>query len=904
MLFEHRYAGSSGVQQGDASTSMSFAPDTLREPTFFRGDVRKQLEFREAISALHDVVTSDLRFVPKDRTAYLAWREQQSYVDLAQLTASQQRLSAEIGELQRELHALEARSSERRTAFYAARQKYFDYLYRRDKELWFKLDPVITVHPDQVFFECFSRDESSYGRLAASYEVFEQLGDRACGTTNIDYSEKLYGEFQKIRSYKTTTLDVDPGGFNVQTSMEDQYREVKIDLPDSWVRGFLQVSAAATLPAHVVDLHPMDVHNLCFVLRRNKELFGPRSLRFQLEPGAPASVVVDPWGIKIDCPRSRYEGARAAEIRVWGRRRLFILERLLPRARRVRLFLLGTGLPTFWVVDLGDLSFTLGLSGWTHNNWSESGNFDLMAAREEVDSVTQARVFDELGRSWLATPEELAARTGLAVPIVASALAGWVQAGRAIFDLDRGVYRKRELTREPLPLEKLRFANPREARAAELLHRGKIAVDIADAVAGGLHLVGRIKDRGKTFAADLTFDADRRLVAGECSCDFFIRNRLHKGPCEHMLALRAAHRRGISDRISFEAGGGGAAARSSAGREAAQDRENFQAAYRRAITRAAELRAAGRLGDSITELVRIAKLAPPESDEAARLQEVIAEAQLEAGEYQAARIAADRALLRFPTSLLALRVRRDALVQLGDRAGAIHAARALAGAERTAERWIELVRLCEEARDWNAMSQFAQEGLRLHPSAGRLRAAVNVAADNGAAAAANAPPASAAGASAGAAGAASARAASSGTAPSGAAAAGSASGAADSASGERPKSWWRRAISRFGGGGAGGARGGSGGDSGDSGGSAVEDALAAAATSLDARLAAIADELARRARVSDRRTLLHVLRVAHASSSYLDDQIDAMLRALRQTNAVDRLPSDRELAALLRRALV
>jgi len=585
MLFEHRYAGSSGVQQGDHATAMSFSPDTLREPTYFRGEVKKQLEFREAISALHDVVTSDLRFIPKDRTAYLAWREQQSYIDLAQLTASQKRVSDEIAELSRELTALEARSSGRRSAFYAARQKYFNYLYNRDKELWFKLDPVITVHPDQVFFECFSRDESSYGRLAASYEVFAQLGDRACGTTNIDYSEKLYGEFQKIRSYKTTTLDVDPGGFNVQTSMEDQYREVKIDLPDSWVRGFLQVSSAATLPAHVVELHPMDVHNLCFVLRRNKELFGPRSLRFQLTPGAPVSIVVDPWGKKIDCPRSRYEGSGvgggATEIRVWGRRRLFILERLLPRARRVRLFLLGTGLPTFWVVDLGDLSFTLGLSGWTHNNWSEAGNFDLMAAREEVDSVTQARVFDELGKSWLATPEELAARTGLAAPIVASALAGWVQAGRAIFDLDRGVYRKRELTREPLPVEKLRFANAREERAAELLHRAKIAVDTAESINGGLHLVGRLKDRGRIFAPDLTFDADRRLIAGECSCDFFVRNRLHKGPCEHMLALRAAHRRGISDKITFEAPAGTGARATAVSREAAEDRENFQAAFRR-----------------------------------------------------------------------------------------------------------------------------------------------------------------------------------------------------------------------------------------------------------------------------------------------------------------------------------
>src|SRR5688500_7317567 len=108
MLFQHRYAGSSGVAQGDASTSMSFVPDALRPPTFFRGNVTKQVEFREAISALHDVVTSDLRFVPKDRRDYMTWREQQSYLDLAAITGDQARISAEIKTLQEELARLEA----------------------------------------------------------------------------------------------------------------------------------------------------------------------------------------------------------------------------------------------------------------------------------------------------------------------------------------------------------------------------------------------------------------------------------------------------------------------------------------------------------------------------------------------------------------------------------------------------------------------------------------------------------------------------------------------------------------------------------------------------------------------------------------------------------------------------
>lgn len=703
MEFHHRYAGSSSTRNDADATAMQFEPDTLRTPTYFRGRLAKQLEFREAISALHDVVTSDLRFIPKDRTAYFAWRDQQSYVDLAKVTENQQKLSQEIAVLSEQLRKLEADHSARRGDFYTARKKYFDYLYAKDKDLWFKLDPVITVHPDQVFFECFSRDESSYGRLAANYEVFEELGERANGTTNIDYSEKLYGEFQKIRSYKTTSLDIDPTGFDVKTSLEQSYREVKIDLPDSWVRGFLQVSSAATLPASVVELHPMDVHNLCLVLRRNKELVGPRSLRFQLSPGGPVKIAVDPWGTVVDCPRSKQVEGQAGEIRIWGRRRLFILERLLPRARRVRLFLLGSGLPSYWVVDLGDLSFTLGLSGWTNNNWSDAGNFDLMAAREDVDVATQDRVFAELGKTWLATPEELAKRTGLAQTTVASALVGWVQCGRAIYDLDRGVYRKRELTREPLPVEKLRFSNAREQEAAALLHHAKVSIDRADTSDGGLTIQGRVVVRGKLFGVLVVLDVERRMVRAECNCDYYLRNKLFKGPCAHMLVLRAAQRRGISDKIELPATP-----------KPEPVRESFEQSYAKGVKRAAELRAAGRIADSVAELEKLVRLAPPNSNELAKIHEVLAEARVDAGDFVQAKQHAEQALAKLPGSKLALRVKRDALARLDELPAAIAAARALAQAEDTPARWEELCQLCVRAHDDRALLAFAEEALARH----------------------------------------------------------------------------------------------------------------------------------------------------------------------------------------------
>lgn len=551
MQFNHRYAGSSSVSEGRDGSAMSFAPDTLRPPTYFRGRVRETVAFREAMSALHDVVVSDLRFQPKDRTAYLTWRATQDDVDLVAVARDRSKLADEMAAVQAKLQPLEKELFDAQRGFYDARARYWKYLYEKDRELWFKLDPVITVHPDQVFFECFSRDESSYGRLAASYDAFVELGDRACGTTNVDYSDGLYAEFQKLRSYKHTSLDVDPSGFGVATSGEDRFREVKIDVPETWVRGFLQVSSAMTLPAVTVDLHPMDLHNVCAVLRRNKELFGPRSLRYRLKPGEPVVIVVEPWNIEVRCPRSIYRGETASEIRVWGRRRLHILERLIPHARRVRVHLIGSGLPSFYVVDLGPLSFTLGLSGWTNNNWSESGNFDLMATREDVDDDTRQRVFAELGKQWLGSASELGATLGLAPTLVQSALAGWVQAGRAIYDLERGVYRKRELSREPLPVEKLRYANRKEEDAAIVLHHGKIHVEKVEIVDGNMRVTGRIQYKDRVSTTQLVLDSDRRLIDANCSCDDYIRNRLHKGPCLHMLALKAAERRGISDRIDL-----------------------------------------------------------------------------------------------------------------------------------------------------------------------------------------------------------------------------------------------------------------------------------------------------------------------------------------------------------------
>jgi hypothetical protein len=541
MEFAYRYYGGTTAASDARSTSLDFAPDTSREPTFFVGEVARHTPFREAISALHHVVVSDLRFKPKDRTAYFEWLKNHEQQLLAEAMAQRSQIKARVEELRKEQAELNRRSQEVMGPFYKARQALFNFLYKENRDAWFVLDPVITVHPDEIFFECFSLDESSYGRLSCDHDTFARLGEMSYGTTNIDYSYALYDEFQKIRSYRTTTLAIDPKGFEVQTAGEQSYREDKIDLPDSWVRGFLQVSSAMAQPAHVVDLHPLDMHGILARLAARRERHGPRSLRFFLEPGEPVRVLIEPWDETLTFRRSIYKGGASAEIRIWGRRRLAILSRALPLAKSVRLHLLGNGLPSFAVVDFGGLRFTLGLSGWTANDWSRAGQFDLLAPRHPVDDATAAQVFDALKARHFARAGDIAAETGLGEPIVQAALTAYTQAGRVMYDLDKGVFRLRELTREPLPMAALRFASPQEEKADRFVEANLVTIKATGERDGKRVITGEVLDDAKTYSPMIVLDGDDRMVEARCDCWFYGHNKLMRGPCEHMLALRRLH---------------------------------------------------------------------------------------------------------------------------------------------------------------------------------------------------------------------------------------------------------------------------------------------------------------------------------------------------------------------------
>jgi predicted nucleic acid-binding Zn finger protein len=60
---------------------------------------------------------------------------------------------------------------------------------------------------------------------------------------------------------------------------------------------------------------------------------------------------------------------------------------------------------------------------------------------------------------------------------------------------------------------------------------------------GAYTLQGEVQDKDHTYTPAVTIDADERITHAICSCNWYQQNKLFKGPCEHMLALRMQHNR-------------------------------------------------------------------------------------------------------------------------------------------------------------------------------------------------------------------------------------------------------------------------------------------------------------------------------------------------------------------------
>ncbi|MGB7344429.1 MAG: hypothetical protein WBD20_09470 [Pirellulaceae bacterium] len=513
-----RYAGQSRyVADGDQSQLALFG-NLQRDPVHLDGVLKNPIQIREALSALYAVVGSDYRYVPKDRTAYHAFQRMR-------------RESANQGS-------------------WRAQHAYFDWLSRNDPLAFLILDPVISVHPDKVFFEVFSKDEGTYANLSISMDAFNLTSDPVCGTTNIDFSEPLFQSISRFRSYRETRLTIGQQGVAIDTDGSDQVLEKKIKIPDSWLRGFLQVQSSALLPTDSFSIAPIDLYNALRHLRMNGDRKGKRrGIRIELVPNEKPRLVLEPWETVIQTSQSAYAGREAKVIRVWGRRRLSLLRRMLPFVETVDVHLTGSGLPSFWVLKSPQMTFTMAITGFTASNWSKALDFDLLLPRN-VSSEKSAqkpleKIVKHLSKTWRDDKAGLTKATKLSGEDLVQNVQLGCQHGQLMFDVPDQVYRLRPLTEVPLDMERLEFRSPFERSAFDLVHRkNAVAIVNENRIYGsGLELTGKaeVKEDRREYRPQLLVSDDGFVGRAECTCNQFRTQGLKAGPCTHLIALRLAH---------------------------------------------------------------------------------------------------------------------------------------------------------------------------------------------------------------------------------------------------------------------------------------------------------------------------------------------------------------------------
>jgi hypothetical protein len=537
MKYHYAYFKHSRVEAG----AVSFAPNLTREAVAFDAPLRQPLKFREAMSALHDVVVSDLRYQKRDKSAYEEWKKQEdarlANVRSEAVAAAREQIAAKVKAPLPD--GLERHHGQMLKKYWRARNTYDAHLRKHDPELWRALvpyDPVITVADDVVFFECFSADESSYGCLSVDRaETFGASDSVKFGTTNVDYSWDLFDSFQSLRSYRETRFQIDPDGFNVATTGVADYREDKIDLPAGWLRGFMQVQAAMTLPLRKVTLTREAVYSLLAYLKRNKARTSPRALRFNLVHGQPISLTLEPWAQEIPVHGAAFEGKTQEPIRIWGRQRLLALARLLPIAEQVDVYLLGTGLPSFWVVKMGGMNFTLGMSGWTTNDWTRGSALDLLAPPQHPTADLSMKLSAVLRQHGAAPLAQLVTQGGESIGVTAASLKDLAHTGQVMFDLPHQVYRWRQIMPLALGQQEMGPENAELVASRTLVAKGKARLlSETPAPSGGTIYTGNVE----TKPVEMLINSDGRIARGKCLCGHFQKAGLRMGPCRHLLALR------------------------------------------------------------------------------------------------------------------------------------------------------------------------------------------------------------------------------------------------------------------------------------------------------------------------------------------------------------------------------
>ncbi len=559
MRVDYKYASPSRCTQVDNQATLGLSPDLSRdEKVSFCGKLKHPLLFRDAMLMLREIVISDTTKKTKERTDYFTWLDEEierrvnahkEYMPNVRDALKKQMDSYDF-ELSRKKNEIDQllniqRNLKRQIDSYDAWRDYYKierdfwkFIKDRDYSLWFVLDPVITVHNDQVSFEAFSLDESIYGCLSVSMDEFDLLQTPKLGTTNIDFSAKLEKEMQRFRSYTDVTLSVNPEGFTIDNDIVPEYVEKKIDLPETWIKGFNQVSSAAALSGIEIELSPSDMYDICAFLRKHKEKKSPRYMKWILEPEERVQIVFEPFGTILTL-NAIYHGNQKREEKIWGRRRWLVVEKLIPLSKAFYVRILGFGMPQFIRADMGTMQMTVGFSSWSSNDWVKGTAFNIMAGFTGEGCYTD--VYKLMKDKRCLSIDEIAANLlNKKSDKIKAGIGMLFRRGEGYFDIINNKVRFRHLCNVPIPEELYKVSDIE----IDVQKCSKLTFDnmkVRYTHKQEFIFTTTYKENDKLSSTEIVIDQDGQITKIDCNCQKFKRGERNlSDPCAHILALYVA----------------------------------------------------------------------------------------------------------------------------------------------------------------------------------------------------------------------------------------------------------------------------------------------------------------------------------------------------------------------------
>lgn len=531
-------ASQASLQTG--ASEISLGTDLARDPVYLSGVVIPSVEFAEAMLVLGRVAKIR-KPEPKDNSIYQAWVQQEYRkaveIRLQDNLPERRELNSELENLRAQRDALSANLRKIISGFffYQKFKAYNRWARYNDREAWLPLDPIVSVQSDGTFFEAFSQDETTYARVYLPHKALSMVEDHELGTTNIDFSDHMEKEFERVRSYRAMKLRVGLNSVEFSTKAASVTEE-KIELPETWVRGLVEVQSVLSLSPVEFDVSSDLLAEVIARLQSERERTGPRSLKFILNPGQPIQVEIEPWAEVISDNSFDFSGDNPGEVRVWGRRRLFALESILVNAEKVRVRLLGSGMPSFWTIVNEGIETTVGLSGWSSTDWTSKAKFSSFLPSADIDPLQL-----EIGLRFLEEEGSLdipgmATSLGTTPQKAAAVLQKLCMQGKAMYDPERSIYRWRDLFPTFAVFGEGESSNE-EVAGLSLVNERAITKIRDDVNSGMRSLEAAVDDNSRIYNSKIELDLDFRPRSASCTCPYFKYNKLKQGPCRHMIAL-------------------------------------------------------------------------------------------------------------------------------------------------------------------------------------------------------------------------------------------------------------------------------------------------------------------------------------------------------------------------------